>query len=109
METPYYGSRQMARHLRRVGYCVSRKRVRRLMRKIGLRPIYQQPRTSIRHPQHKVYPYLLRGLDINRANQVWCTDITYSAPRPGLNRGAYVWNTMRKEEHECLALCCNRA
>lgn len=83
METPYYGSRQMARHLRRAGHCVSRKRVRRLMRKIGLRPIYQKPRTSIRHPQHKVYPYLLRGLDINRANQVWSTDITYIPMRKG--------------------------
>ena len=83
METPYYGSRQMARHLRRAGYCVSRKRVRRLMRKIGLRPIYQKPRTSIRHPQHKVYPYLLRGLDINRANQVWSTDITYIPMKKG--------------------------
>ncbi|MCF6216198.1 MAG: IS3 family transposase [Emcibacter sp.] len=83
METPYYGSRQMARHLRRAGHCVSRKRVRRLMRKIGLWPIYQKPRTSIRHPQHKVYPYLLRGLDINRANQVWSTDITYIPMKKG--------------------------
>ena len=83
METPYYGSRQMARHLRRTGHCVSLKRVRRLMHKIGLMPIYQKPRTSIRHPQHKVYPYLLRGLDINRANQVWSTDITYIPMKKG--------------------------
>ena len=57
METPWYGSRQMARHLRRQGWCVGRKRVRRLMRKIGLSPIYQAPRTSEPHPQHRIYPY----------------------------------------------------
>ncbi len=54
--TPYYGSRQMARHLRRQGYCVGRHRVRRLMRIMGLRAIYQEPRTSQPHPAHKVYP-----------------------------------------------------
>ena len=77
LETPWYGSRQMARHLRRQGYCVGRKRVRRLMRLIGLSAIYQKPRTSDPHPEHRIYPYLLRGLSIDRANQVWCTDITY--------------------------------
>ncbi len=75
--TPYYGSRQMARHLRRVGYCVSRKRVRRLMRLMGLEAIYQSPKTSLSHPEHKIYPYLLNGLIINKPNQVWCSDITY--------------------------------
>ena len=77
METPYYGSRQMARHLRRQGYTVGRKRIRRLMRKMGLQAIYQRPRTSQPHPEHRVYPYLLRGLTIDRPNQVWCSDITY--------------------------------
>jgi putative transposase len=57
METPWYGSRQMMRHLRRQGWCVGRKRVRRLMRKIGLSPIYQAPKTSAPHPQHRIYPY----------------------------------------------------
>ena len=75
--TPYYGSRQMARHLRRVGYCVSRKRVRRLMRLMGLEAIYQSPKTSLPHPEHKIYPYLLNGFIINNPNQVWCSDITY--------------------------------
>jgi len=75
--TPYYGSRQMARHLRRMGYCVSRKRMRRLMRLMGIKAIYQAPRTSTPHPEHVKYPYLLNGLDIQRSNQVWCTDITY--------------------------------
>ena len=77
LNTPYYGSRQMARHLRRLGYCVSRKRVRRLMRLMGLEAIYQSPKTSLPHPEHKIYPYLLNGLTINRSNQVWCSDITY--------------------------------
>jgi putative transposase len=83
LETPWYGSRQMARHLRRLGYCVGRKRVRRLMRLMGLQAIYQAPRTSDPHPAHRVYPYLLRGLEIDRANQVWCTDITYIPMRRG--------------------------
>ncbi len=60
LETPYYGSRQMARHLRREGFCVSRKRIGRLMRKMGLAAIYQRPNTSKPHPEHRTYPYLLR-------------------------------------------------
>jgi putative transposase len=83
METPWYGSRQMARHLRRQGWCVGRKRVRRLMRKIGLSPIYQAPKTSAPHPQHRIYPYLLRHLSIERPNQVWCADVTYIPMRRG--------------------------
>jgi transposase InsO family protein len=77
LETPWYGSRQMARHLRRNGWCVGRHRVRRLMTRMGLAPIYQQPKTSEPHPRHKIYPYLLRHLAIDRPNQVWCADITY--------------------------------
>ena len=75
--TPFYGSRQMARHLRREGYCVGRHRVRRLMRLMGIEAIYQKPRTSDPHPDHKIYPYLLRNLAITKPNQLWCTDITY--------------------------------
>ena len=74
---PFYGSRRMAAVLRREGWAVNRKRVRRLMRLMGLWAIYQKPNTSRQHPEHKVYPYLLRGLTIDRANQVWCADITY--------------------------------
>jgi putative transposase len=83
LETPWYGSRQMAHHLRREGYCVGRKRVRRLMAKIGLAPIYQRPRTTVPHPQHRVWPYLLRDLVVNRPNQVCCADITYIPMRRG--------------------------
>ena len=77
MKTPFYGSRQMARHLRRQEYCVGRHRVRRLMRLMGICAIYPQPRTSDPNPAHKIYPYLLRNLPIDRPKQVWATDITY--------------------------------
>jgi putative transposase len=83
LATPYYGSRQMARHLRRQSYNVGRHRVRRLMRLMGIEAVYQRPRTSMPHPQHKTYPYLLRGLDIVRPNHVWCADITYIPVRRG--------------------------
>jgi len=83
LETPWYGSRQMARHLRRDGHEVGRKRVRRLMGVMGLVPIYQRPRTTVPHPEHGVYPYLLRDLAVERPNQVWCADITYIPMRRG--------------------------
>ena len=83
LKTPFYGARQMARHLRRQGYTVSRKRIRRLMTKMGLAAVYQQPRTTIPNKEHIIYPYLLRDLTIERPNQVWCTDITYIPMRHG--------------------------
>ncbi len=66
LQTPFYGSRQMRRWLRRQGYTVSRKRVRRLMRLLGLQAILQRPRTSQPHPEHRIYPYLLRDLEITQ-------------------------------------------
>jgi putative transposase len=77
LKYPFYGSRQMTRQLRRDGLCVGRHRVRRLMRLMGLSAIYQKPRTSDPHPEHRIYPYRLKGLAITRPNQVWCADITY--------------------------------
>jgi putative transposase len=74
---PFYGSRRMAAVLRREGWEVNRKRAKRLMRVMGIEALYQKPNTSKGHPEHKVYPYLLRGLTIERPNQVWCADITY--------------------------------
>jgi putative transposase len=74
---PFYGSRRMAAELRREGWPVNRKRAKRLMKVMAIEAIYQKPNTSKRHPDHKVYPYLLRGLTIDRPNQVWCADITY--------------------------------
>jgi putative transposase len=77
LRTPFYGSRSMTTHLRRLGYTINRKRVRRLMRQMGLRSIAPTPDASKPCPQHKVYPYLLRDVSITRPNQVWATDITY--------------------------------
>ena len=77
LKYPFFGSRQMVRRLRRDGLRVGRHRVRRLMRLMGLEAIYQAPRTSAPHPQHRVYPYLLRNLEVTRPNHVWCADITY--------------------------------
>lgn len=77
MRHPFYGSRKMTTYLRRLGYKVNRKRIRRLMRKMGIQSIAPKPGTSIPGKGHKIYPYLLKGLDINQSDQVWCSDITY--------------------------------
>ncbi|WP_439800398.1 IS3 family transposase [Shimia thalassica] len=83
LETPWYGSRQMARHMKRNDHQCGRHRVRRLMRLMRLVPIYQEPNASKKHPQHKIWPYLLRNAVIDRPNQVWCADITYIPMRRG--------------------------
>ena len=83
MDTPFFGARQMSKHLRRLVHAVGRKRIRRLMRKMGLEPIYRKPNTSAPHPGHKIYPYLLTGMKITEPNQVWATDITYIPMRRG--------------------------
>ena len=80
---PFYGARQMTESLRRQGYRVNHKRVERLMRKMGIMAIYPRPRTSIKDDSHKIYPYLLRDLEIIYPNQVWCADITYIRMRHG--------------------------
>jgi len=82
-QTPFYGIRKMTYVLRRLGYRVSRKRVARLMHKMGIQAIQPGPKTSRSHPGHKKYPYLLNNLVINEPNQVWCTDITYIRMRHG--------------------------
>ena len=74
---PYYGSRRTAAWLATQGHIVNRKRIRRLMRLMGLVAIYQRPNTSKGAAAHKVYPYLLGGITIERVNQVWCSDVTY--------------------------------
>jgi len=79
---PFYGYRKMTARLnQQPGYHVNHKRVARLMAKMGLQAIYPGPKTTVSHPQHKKYPYLLRCLEINRPNQVWAADITY-VPMP---------------------------
>ena len=77
LETPFFGYRRMKAWLERRGMPVSRQRVQRLMRAMGLRAIYRRPGTSRRSPEHPVYPYLLRNVRITRPNQVWAADITY--------------------------------
>jgi putative transposase len=74
---PFYGSRKIKVWLNRQGYNVSRKRVQRLMRKMGIQSIAPKPNTSARRKEHKIYPYLLKGMKINRPNMTWCADITY--------------------------------
>lgn len=82
-KTPFYGVLRMTAYLRSVGHGVNAKRVRRLLRTMGLETVYQRPDTSRANPEHRVYPYLLRGLNIERRDQVWSTDITYIRLRGG--------------------------
>jgi putative transposase len=83
LRTPFYGSRRMTVVLQNLGYRVNRKRVQRLMRLMGIEAIYPKPNTSKSTPGHRIYPYLLRGLAVERVNQVWSIDITYVPMRQG--------------------------
>ena len=73
---PFYGSRKIMHYLRNEGYKINRKRIQRLMRMLGLAGMAPGPNTSKPHPEHKIYPYLLRGVDVTKPNQVWSTDIS---------------------------------
>jgi len=77
LKYPFYGSRRMRNELRDLGHDVGRGHTSTLMKKMGIRALYQKPRLSAPHPDHKVYPYLLRGIEISRANHCWAADITY--------------------------------
>ncbi len=110
---PFYGSRKMRTYLHRLGHPVNRKRVQRLMRKMGLASIAPTPNTSRKAPEHKVYPYLLRDLAINRPNQVWCSDLTYIRLEGGFvyltvvmdwySRYVLSWEvSVTMEEHFCV-------
>jgi putative transposase len=77
LKYPFYGSRKVRDELKDLGFKVGRGHVRTLMQKMGIEALYQKPRLSAPHPGHKIYPYLLRGLEIGRANQVWTADICY--------------------------------
>lgn len=83
LKYPFYGSRKIALELRNEGRDVNRKRVQRLMRLMGLEALAPKPKTSEPHPEHVVYPYLLRGMTICRANQVWAADVTYIPMKAG--------------------------
>ena len=81
--TPFYGSRRLQVALRRQGQSVNRKRVQRLMRLMGIEAVGPKPRSSPPHPGHRVYPYLLRAVSVERVDQVWSCDITYIRLRAG--------------------------
>jgi putative transposase len=81
--TPFYGSRRMTHWLGREGHEVNRKRVQRLMRKMGLEAVYPRPRLSQAAPERQVYTYLLRGIEVQHPDQVWSTDITYVPMKHG--------------------------
>jgi len=101
LETPLYGVRQMTWPLRNEDHLVNETRIRRLMRLMGLMPTYQKPNTSKAAKGHKIYPYLLRGLRVDRPNPVWCADITDLPPLGRLRRnrlpgngcgaGSFIW------------------
>ncbi len=77
LKYPFYGSRRIRNELRDLGHDVGRGHVSTLMKKMGIMALYQKPRLSVPHPDHKVYPYLLRGVEISKANHCWAADITY--------------------------------
>ena len=95
MAYPFYGSRQLMRHLRREGVTAGRHRIRRLMRLTGMEATYRRPRTSVASPQHRIFPYLLRGLTISRADHVWCADITYVPVTRGFSMASAVGQFIR--------------
>ncbi len=116
---PFYGVDKMTAHLSRQGPTVNIKRIRRLMRKMGLEAVYAKPKLSQRNPEHRVYPYLLRDLAITRPNQVWCTDITYIRLRSGFvylvammdwfSRYVLSWEVSISLETECCLTALDRA
>jgi len=97
LEHPFAGARMLRDLLRQEGYAVGRKHVARLIRTMGIEALYRKANTSRRHPEHRIYPYLLRGLTIDRPNQVWAMDITYLPMARGFVYLAVVldWATRR--------------
>ena len=97
LEHPFAGARMLRDLLRQDGYAVGRKHVATLMRTMGMEALYRKANTSRRHPEHRIYPYLLRGLTVDRPNQVWAMDITYLPMQRGFVYLAVVldWATRR--------------
>jgi putative transposase len=97
LEHPFAGARMLRDLLRQDGYAVGRKHVATLMRRMGIEALYRKANTSRRHPEHRIYPYLLRGLTIDRPNQAWAMDITYLPMARGFVYLAVVldWATRR--------------
>ncbi|MGF6969693.1 transposase InsO family protein [Paraburkholderia sp. WC7.3g] len=98
MEFPFAGVRMLARLLRREGHEIGSRRARTLMKRMGIEALYCKPNTSRRNARHKIWPYLLRGMTINRANRVWALDTSYSTPSQrsppvsGVKLLEHVWN-----------------
>lgn len=97
--SPFYGSRKIRNELWAKGYELGRDKVRGLMRRMGIEALYVKPRLSLAHPAHAKYPYLLRGLEITRANHVWAADITYIPMAKGF---CYLVAIMGKWAFKCL-------
>ncbi|MEY9748833.1 putative transposase [Bradyrhizobium japonicum] len=95
---PFLGSRRMTAMLKAEGLPVNRKRVQRVMRKMGIAALGPRPNTTRPAPGHKIYPYLLRNMTIDRPNQVWAADITYRAPRPRFGEARMTGMQKRKEK-----------
>jgi len=98
LEHPFAGARMLARLLRREGIEVGRRHVSTLMKRMGVEALYRKPNTSRKHAAHRIWPYLLRNRKIDRANQVWALDTSYSTPSqrsppvPGVKLLEHVWN-----------------
>ena len=117
--TPFYGVRRMTAWLRSQGQLVNRKRVRRLLRRLGVEAIYPKPATSTPAPGHRIYPYLLRGVPITRIDQVWSTDITDSRLERGwlylvaildwYSRSVLAWEVSNTRDSECCVAALDRA
>lgn len=97
LDYPFAGSRMLRDLLRQDGYDIGRKHVATLMKRMGIEALYRKPKTTCRHPEHRVYPYLLRGVNVSRPNQVWAMDLTYIAMARGFVYLAAVvdWYTRR--------------
>ncbi len=119
LKTPYYGRRKMYKALKRQGFRVGEKKVRKLMRHMGLVAIAPGPHTSRKKKGHKIYPYLLRDMTVSRPGQVWCTDITY-LPTPGgfmylcvimdwYSRKVLAWSISNTLDTEFCVTCLERA
>ncbi len=119
LDTPFYGVWQMTWHLRNGGHPVNEKRIRRLMRLMGLMPIYQTPNASKPAKGHKTYPYLMGGLRVDRPGQVWCADITYIPMQRGFlylvaimdwfTRKVLAWRISNTQEADFCAEALNEA
>ncbi|MFK4531923.1 hypothetical protein ABIA00_000395 [Bradyrhizobium ottawaense] len=98
LDYPFAGARMLRSLLRREGVYAGRRHIATLMKRMGIEAVYRRPNTSKPAPGHKIYPYLLRGLKIERPDHAWAMDITYSAPRPRFGEARMTGMQKRKED-----------